>query len=1073
MYALSAAPLLSQLNDPEVELQQHAVVKLLDLIDSCWHEIASHLPKIEELIEDPRWDKTARESAALLAAKVLFHLGETDEALVYALLAGDSFRIDDASEFSRVLRARCLDKYVEWQQRSSESPETPGGGPSAEDASFQSLEAVVNRIIWSCIKAGEYREALGIALESLRFDALSAVLQAATDNGQISELLGYAITCCQELLARRKQRERILQHLVDWQRQLPTDQLDAMMLCRCLVLLRDAQGIAQILEDQIKQHHESLAYQIAFDVWDHDERVLVAQLRAFITTPDGTANVSQPPESQQARSRLMLSQILSGRTPSELYLDFLRRRSCFDKRLLKSLLHRVVAPLSLVQSAMLFAHGIGFAGTADDTFLRENVDWLARTSNWTKFSATASLGVVHMRNAEQAFALLAPYLSSHQGSSAGSAYSEGGALYALGLIASSGIEASRITEIRRYLLEILRNAGTNEVIQHGACLGLGLCALGDGERDNGNGDNLSENDVFQELRNVLYMDSALSGEAAALSMGMLLLGSGDESAIEQMLDYSRDTQHQKITRGLAVGLALIVFGLEDEAEPLISQMLASEDATIRYGAMFAIGLAYCGSGHHAATKRLLHVAVSDVNDDVRRTAVMNLGFVFARDYQQLPQIVGLLAESYNPQVRYGAALALGVGCACSGNQEAAEIVHKLANDTVDFVRQGALLAQAMLYQHHNKERSNGAAELRKRLNTIAKDKHEETLTKFGAVLGLGIIDAGGRNAEIALHSRLTQSLRPAAVAGMALFLQYWYWYPMVPFLTLAMRPAACMLVNRDMQLVRVRLEVEGGLDRLNQFAYAPMFEDDDNKQERKREKTVLSVTAKADRLRRTHQALQATGDAASAQGTEKKPRSDPESPSRLEQMDIDSTRANKSAVSAGAGGRETEKDAESDNRTNVPNGSPAVETISMLLENPARVLTGHERWISLDKAAATTWRPLRRGAGIVLVEHAPQNETGNTDAPNAIIERMPPLAPPIALANGTQPDETSDEHVNQMYEDEDQEPDPPEPFEYTGNVSSFGQASGEHTQQKREQDDKEEAGSKPPGFGQDDDAQAT
>ena len=34
------------------------------------------------------------------------------------------------------------------------------------------------------------------------------------------------------------------------------------------------------------------------------------------------------------------------------------------------------------------------AGTTSDEFLRQNMEWLARASNWTKFSATAALGVI-------------------------------------------------------------------------------------------------------------------------------------------------------------------------------------------------------------------------------------------------------------------------------------------------------------------------------------------------------------------------------------------------------------------------------------------------------------------------------------------------------------------------------------------------------------------------------------------------------------------------------------------------------------------------------------------------------
>lgn len=73
----------------------------------------------------------------------------------------------------------------------------------------------------------------------------------------------------------------------------------------------------------------------------------------------------------------------------------------------------------------------------------------------------------------------------------------------------------------------------------------------------------------------------------------------------------------------------------------------------RYGGMFVIGMAYRGTANNGAIQKLLHFAVSDVSDDVRRAAVMNLGFVLLGSPEQCPRIVTLLAESFNPHVRYG------------------------------------------------------------------------------------------------------------------------------------------------------------------------------------------------------------------------------------------------------------------------------------------------------------------------------------------------------------------------------------------------------------------------------------
>jgi 26S proteasome regulatory subunit N2 len=77
-----------------------------------------------------------------------------------------------------------------------------------------------------------------------------------------------------------------------------------------------------------------------------------------------------------------------------------------------------------------------------------------------------------------------------------------------------------------------------------------------------------------------------------------------------------------------------------------------QDPIIRYGGMYVLGLAYRGTANNGAVQRLLHFAVSDVSDDVRRAAVLCLGFVLMNVPGQCPRTVALLAESFNPHVRW-------------------------------------------------------------------------------------------------------------------------------------------------------------------------------------------------------------------------------------------------------------------------------------------------------------------------------------------------------------------------------------------------------------------------------------
>merc|ERR1719331_2531077 len=231
--------------------------------------------------------------------------------------------------------------------------------------------------------------------------------------------------------------------------------------------------------------------------------------------------------------------------------------------------------------------------------------------------------------------------------------------------------------------------------------------------------------LFEELKQTLYTDTAVAGEAAAYAIGLVMVGSASEKVIGELLAYAHDTQHEKIIRACALALAM--------------------DAILRYGACFCIALAYVGTSQNAAIRRLLHISVSDVSDDVRRAAVMSLGFVLCNVPDQLPSVVKLLSESYNPHVRYAAAMALGIACAGTANLEAHNLLQPLMSDPTDYVRQGAIIALGLLYMQTSQGKTERVKEFREKLRKVIADKHEDVMTRFGAILANGIMDAGGRN----------------------------------------------------------------------------------------------------------------------------------------------------------------------------------------------------------------------------------------------------------------------------------------------------------------------------------------
>lgn len=225
------------------------------------------------------------------------------------------------------------------------------------------------------------------------------------------------------------------------------------------------------------------AYQIAFDLAEMAPQAFVQGVRsrlqeAGIGPEEGQVSVfasslrcssiSQTKNDDEPSPATTLNEILIGERSAELFLNFLSRANKTDQSILKVTKESLEDRYSIYHSAITFTNAFANCGTTSDQFIRDNLDWLGRASNWAKFSATASLGLIHRGSWVNGGKVVRPYLP---GGSAPSKYSEGGALFALGLIYSGRKEKAE-EELRKGLQD-----GVDPVIQHGAALGLGVSAL--------------------------------------------------------------------------------------------------------------------------------------------------------------------------------------------------------------------------------------------------------------------------------------------------------------------------------------------------------------------------------------------------------------------------------------------------------------------------------------------------------------------------------------------------------------------------------------------------------------------
>ncbi|CDR94992.1 rpn2_yeast 26S proteasome regulatory subunit rpn2, putative [Babesia bigemina] len=805
----SAEPVLALLHERDDASRELGLLQLDSIVDTFWPEIADSLPTIEYIYEDPHF--RARELAALVASKVYFNLQDYAKALHYALAAGDRFDPQGRSEYANIIVAKAVDEYIRARQEAQDG-NTPRSNSSLAAASQEPLEALVTRLIAMSVESGDEHHAIGIALDARRLDLLLRILK---DSANCCELVSYTMGLMDGVL-NPDFCAPLYDSIRDILLAMPKDMLANQYpnLVTCLYKVNNHEQMAQLLLDMVKHGDHLQAYQICYDLVDiGDQKFLKALKESPILSVEGNFMVER------------VKRILSGTSTTELHLQFLHRKNHTDLLLLEHYMNSVDQRNSVAHNAVVLAHAIMQAGTCCDVFLRDNLNWLAKANNWAKFTATASIGVVHKGYVKHYKKVLASYLPGETPNSS-HAYSEGGSLYATGLMLSNRFDP----EAAEMMLGHLRNDSAEEALHHGAALGLGLVCMGQ-----------CDPAIYEELKATLYRNSAVSGQAAAIAIGLLMMGSGNLEVLDTLYAFCSDTQHEKIVRACALAISMVLYRCEKNASIMIGKLTHDNDPVVRYGGMFTYAMAYCGTGSSKALKELLYAAVSDVSDDVRRAAVIALGFVLCNTPEEVPKVLKLLVASYNPHVRYGAAIALGISCAAFPQPDVVRLLHSLSSDRSDFVRQGAFIALGLVLQQSNAETSNDVMQVRDLFRSVASEKHQDIIAKFGAIVGAGLMDAGGQNCVASLYTG-RGNMRREAVVGFLMFAQYWYWHSFMHFVCLTFQPTCLIGINNDLQIPTGYKVLCTAPPKT--FDYVPHITDEPSEQKKAEVTAVLSISAK-------------------------------------------------------------------------------------------------------------------------------------------------------------------------------------------------------------------------------------
>lgn len=231
---------------------------------------------------------------------------------------------------------------------------------------------------------------------------------------------------------------------------------------------------------------------------------------------------------------------------------------------------------------------------------------------------------------------------------------------------------------------------------------------------------------------------------------------------------------------------------------------------------------------------------------------------------------------------------------------------------------------AMVLMQQSEARIPKVKAFRAKLTSVISDKHQSTMTKMGAIMASGIMEAGGRNVTITMQSRAGFT-KMSSVVGLAVWCQYWYWYPLMHFLPLAFTPTTHIGLNKDFKMPN---NYEATCDaRPSQFAYPKKLEE---KKEEKKERVTtvtLSTTAKAKarEARKEQNTKKEDGDAPTAD------------------MEIQGDEA---GVEEKKGTEGDEKEAGEKPEAPKPKKEP--EPTSFKIKNPARVTPSQEPFVHFD-----------------------------------------------------------------------------------------------------------------------------
>ncbi|KAL3451954.1 armadillo-type protein [Aspergillus insuetus] len=471
--------------------------------------------------------------------------------------------------------------------------------------------------------------------------------------------------------------------------------------------------------------------------------------------------------------------------------------------------------------ASAFVNSFANAGFGNDNMMIVEGDkgpWVWKTKDDGMLSTTASMGMLLHRDVEVGLDKIDKFTYASEDQI------KAGALLSIGIL-NSGVRID--SEPALALLSDSETLGTKNVpMRVAAIMGLGLAYAG------------SNKEELLEVLLPIVEDGSLDMQLsamAAVSLGLIFVGSSNHQVSEAIATTLMDEERQKQlkdkwTRFMALGLALLYFGRQEEVDVILDILKAVDHPMAKPTSVLASVCAWAGTGTVLKLQELLHICndVIEESDEKKGDELVQSYAVLGLSLIAMGEDVGqdMILRQFGHLMHYGASnirkavpLAMGLISPSNPQMKVYDTLSRYSHDNDNDVAINAIFAMGLCGAGTKNSR---IAQL---LRQLASYYHRDQNSLFMVRIAQGLLHMGKGTMTLNPFHTDRQVLSRVSAAGLLTVLvslidakqfilaEHHY---LLYFLITAMYPRFLVTLDEDLQPLPVNVRVGQAVDVVGQ-----------------------------------------------------------------------------------------------------------------------------------------------------------------------------------------------------------------------------------------------------------------